>query len=242
MEVVKSVGRLLRFNTYCGCAGFTEDPLRSTSTPCVGMSEIFLGPSLRLTDSSRRYSTTIVPVDDIVSLFPSIFSETTVTPMLGRFRGGLSEPRGDTIGGEVRSAPGVELIRGVELCVHCLGVWLPEALFEMGVNAWGLRGGLCSAGFAGVPVARERALGLGEPGRTSGAGACWGDEGVAVETWRRREGCEEEAVEAVEAVGAVGGTAGTEGGERTGKPCLAGVLCEGCEGCEGCGGWTGWAG
>lgn len=183
------------------------------------MSEIFLVPSLLLTDSSRRYRTTIVPVDDIVSLFPSIFSETLATPMLGRFRGGLSEPRGDPIGGEVRSAPGAEVIRGVELCVHCLGVWLPEALFETELSTWGLRGGLCSAGFAEVGEARERELGVGEPGRTSGAGACLGDEGVPIETWMSREGCEDgaagaaEAAEAAEAVEAVGGTEGTGGGE-----------------------------
>ena len=188
--------------------------------------------SLLLTASSRRYRTTIVPVDDIVSLFP----ETLATLMLGRFRGGLSEPRGDPIGGEVRSAPGAEVIRGVELCVHCLEAWLPEALFARGVSTWGLRGGLCSAGFAEVGEARERELGVGEPGRTSGAGACLGDEGVPTETWMRREGCEDGTAGVV---GAVGGTEGTGGEERTGKPCLIWVLCEGCEGCEGCGGWNG---
>lgn len=230
MEGTRYVDGLFRFNKYCGCADFAAAPLRSTSAPCVDTGEVFLDASLLFTDHWRRYITSIVPVDDIVSLFPSIFSETPATPMLGRFRGGLSEPRGDTIGGEVRSAPGVEPIRGAEFCVHCLGVWLPEALFEMGVSVWGLRGGLCSGGFAAGAPARERELGVGEPERTGGREAGLDGEGVGSEPWWSRGGCEDRAVR---------GTEGTGGGERTDIPCLALALCEICEDWAGCGGWTG---
>ena len=235
---VKSVGRLLRFTACCGCADLTEGTLRSISVPCTGMSEIFLGTSLLLTDSSLFSSTTIVPVADMLS------------PMPGMLRGGLSDPRGDAIDGEVRSAPGLELSRGVELCGHCLGVWLPEAFEtidafpEVEASVWGLRGGLCSAGFAWPPAERsgseegttlladlkreERALGLGEPGRTSGAGARLGEVGVACVTWMTARGVCEDGVEGV-----------AEEVERT---CLVLEGWVGCEGCEGCEDWVGGAG